>query len=93
MQTIFERPFIAIAFLLGAGASAIVLHFPWFSFLATILLWTAMRAPKEIGLGHLAKIPAARTVSDAAYEGLWAAAAIVFGVTLLFESVTALAWA
>lgn len=91
MQAFFQRPYAALAFLVGACASVIVLQFPGFSFLSTILVWTAMRAPKEFGLGHLVNIPAARTVSDAAYEGLWAAVAIVFGVTALFDGVAALA--
>ncbi len=92
MQIITGRKFIAIAFLLGAGASVIVLQFPWFSFLATILVWTALRAPKDFGFGHYANLPAAATISAAAYEGLWAAVAMVFGVTLLFEGVSAIAW-
>lgn len=93
MQTLIERNFAAFAFVIGAGASVIVLNFPWFAFLFTILVWTAMRAPKDFGFGHLMNIPSSRTISDAAYEGLWAAVAIVFGVTLLFEGVTAIVWA
>lgn len=90
MRLIVEQHFLAIVFFLGAGASVLVLQFPWFSFLATILLWTAMRAPKAIGVGHLLNVQPARTISDAAYEGLWAAVVIVAGVTLLFEGVAAL---
>ncbi|MAW82711.1 MAG: hypothetical protein CMI63_20950 [Parvularcula sp.] len=89
MQPLIERHFAAFAFVIGAGASVIVVQFPWFSFLATILVWTALRSPKDFGFGHMLKIPSARTISDAAYEGLWAAVALVFGVTILFESVTA----
>ena len=92
MQTLIERNFAAVAFVFGAGAAVIVLNFPWFAFLATILLWTGSRAPKDFGFGHLINIPSARTISDAAYEGLWAAVAIVFGVTLLFEGVTSIVW-
>lgn len=91
MQKILIHPYGVIAFLCGAMVSIIVLQFPWFSFLATILVWTALRAPKDFGFGHLLNLPTARTISDAAHEGLWAAAALVFGVTFLFESVTAFA--
>jgi hypothetical protein len=87
MQKILEHPFGAFAFLFGAVASVLVLQFPWFSFLATILAWTATRAPKDFGLGHLAGVPSARTISDAAHEGLWAAVTLVFGVTFLFDSI------
>ena len=80
----------AMLFAAGALASAVVIEFPWFSFLATILAWTAMRAPESIGLGTAFRIAPARSVSDAAYEGLWAAVALVFGVTLIFEIVNAL---
>lgn len=90
MQIFFERHFPAILFILGAGASVIVVHFPWFAFMSIILVWTAMRAPKTVGLGHAFNIPAARTLSDAAYEGLWAATSIVLGVTFLFESIAAI---
>lgn len=90
MQKILQHPFGAIAFLFGAFASVLVIQFPWFSFLATILAWTALRSPKEIGLGYMLDIPSARTLSDAAHEGLWAAVALVFGVTFLFDSVAAI---
>ena len=89
MQTLFERYFAALAFLICVGAAVIVLHFPWFAFLATILVWTALRAPKDFGFGHHMRIPSTSTISDAAYEGLWAAVAIVFGITILFEGVMA----
>ncbi|GJL91548.1 hypothetical protein [Hyphococcus sp.] len=91
MQKILEHPFGALAFLFGAIASIFVLQFPWFTFLATILAWTAMRAPKDLGFGHLLGIPSARTISDAAHEGLWAAVTLVFGVTFLFDGVASLA--
>ncbi len=93
MQTLIERHHTALAFILGAGAAVIALNFPWFAFLATILVWTALRAPRDFGFGHLLNIPSARTISDAAYEGLWAAVAIVVGVTVLFEGVTGAVWA
>ena len=93
MQTLIERHFAAVAFVIGAGASVIVLNSPWFAFLSIILVWTALRAPKDFGFGHLVNIRSAATISDAAYEGLWAAVAIVFGVTVLFEGVTAAVWA
>ncbi len=51
-----------------------------------------MRAPESIGLGAAFRIAPAPTVSDAAYEGLWAAVALVFGVTLTFEIVKAVMW-
>ncbi|MEO1135780.1 MAG: hypothetical protein AAFW68_04090 [Pseudomonadota bacterium] len=86
MRSIVEQHFLAIIFFLGASTAVLVLQFPWFSFLATILLWTAMRAPKTIGVGHVLNVKPARTVSDAAYEGLWAAVTIVAGVTVLFEA-------
>ncbi|MFC2951993.1 hypothetical protein ACFOOP_08630 [Marinicaulis aureus] len=92
MQTLIERHFAALAFVIGAGASVIVLNSPWFAFLSIILVWTALRAPKDFGFGHLMNIRSAATISDAAYEGLWAAVAIVFGVTVLFEGVTAAVW-
>lgn len=93
MQTLIERHFAAFGFIIGAGASVIVLNFPWFAFLSTILVWTALRAPKDFGFGHLMNIRSAATISDAAYEGLWAAVAIVFGVTILFEGVSTAVWA
>ena len=92
MQPLIERHFATLAFIIGAGAAVIVLNFPWFSFLSTILIWTAMRSPKDFGFGHLLNIPSAPTISDAVYEGLWTAVAIVFGVTVMFEGVTILVW-
>jgi len=72
-----------------AVATVVVVNYPWFSFLSTILVWTAMRAPKDFGFGHVFKIVPAKSISEAAYEGLWAAVAIVFGVTIVFDSVKA----
>lgn len=90
MQNLSRSSFGAILFIAGSVASVIVIEFPWFSFLATLTLWTAMRAPETIGVGGMLSIAPARTLSDAAYEGLWAAFALVFGVTLSFEVVKAL---
>lgn len=89
MQKLSGPYLAAMLFAAGALASAVVIEFPWFSFLGTILVWTAMRAPETIGLGTAFRIAPAPTVSDAAYEGLWAAVALVFGVTLIFEAVKA----
>ena len=89
MQKLSRPYYGAMLFAAGALAAAVVVEFPWFSFLATILVWTAMRAPESIGLGAAFRIAPAPTVSDAAYEGLWAAVALVFGVTLTFEIVKA----
>lgn len=89
MQTLSRSSFGAILFIAGAVASVIVLQFPWFSFLTTLLIWTALRAPETIGVGGLLKIAPAPSVSEAAYEGLWAATGLVFGVTLSFEFVRA----
>ncbi|WP_428407980.1 hypothetical protein [Hyphococcus sp.] len=93
MQTLIERNLTAFACLLSAGAAVIALNFPWTTFLSTILVWTALRAPKDFGFGHLVNIPSSRTISDAVYEGLWAAVAIVVGATVLFEGITAVVWA
>lgn len=90
MQKFSGYSFSAILFAAGALASVIVLQFPWFAFLTTLLVWTAMRSPETIGVGAMLKIAPAPSVSDAAYEGLWAAVALVFGVTLSFEIVKAL---
>ena len=90
MQNLSRSSFGAMLFIAGALASVMVLEFPWFSFLLTALVWTALRSPESIGVGGLLKITPAETVSDAAYEGLWAAVALVFGVTLSFEFLKAL---
>ncbi len=85
MQNLSHTYFGAMLFAAGAITSVVVLQFPWFAFLATLLVWTAMRSPESIGAGAMFKITPAPSVSDAAYEGLWAAVALVFGVTVFFE--------
>ncbi len=89
MQTLSRPSFGAILFIAGAVASVIVLQFPWFSYLMTFVIWTALRAPETIGVGGILNISPARSLSEAAYEGLWAATGLVFGVTLSFEVVKA----
>ncbi|WDI30380.1 hypothetical protein PUV54_10455 [Hyphococcus flavus] len=90
MRNLF-RSNTAAMFALGAGVSISVILFPWLTFMTAAVCWTAMRTPQPIGIGATFNISPAKDLSNAAYEGLCAAVALVFGVTLLFEAVTALA--
>ena len=91
MQNLSRPCYGAVLFIAGSIVAVIVMEFPWFAFLATMLGWTAMRAPESIGLGGMLKIEPAASVSDAAYEGLWAAVGLVFGVSLSVEFLKAFA--
>ncbi len=89
MQRFSGPYFITLLVAAGVLASVVIVQFPWFSFLSTLLIWTALRSPETIGVGGLLRITPAPSISEAAYEGLWAATALVFGVTLSFELIKA----